>query len=73
MNRPADAASGVLETAANTVASVASEFSATVDSAAELARASGRLADRRIHERPWQAALVAAGIGLLVGLALGRR
>ena len=74
MNRPADTAS-VLETAAQTMQNVASEFNATVDSAAELARATGRLADRRIHERPWQAALIAAGIGVLVGLAMrsGRR
>ena len=67
MNHPNEAAS-VLETAAATAASVASELSATVDRAAELARAAGRLADQSVRERPWQAALVAAGLGFLIGL-----
>ena len=67
MNHPNEAAS-VLETAAATAASVASELSATVDSAAELARAAGRLVDQSVRERPWQAALVAAGLGFLIGL-----
>ena len=67
MNHPNEAASD-LETAAATAASVASELSATVDSAAELARAAGRLVDQSVRERPWQAALVAAGLGFLIGL-----
>ena len=73
MNHPSADSSSVLETAANTMASVTSELSATLDSASELARAAGRLADRRVHDRPWQAALVAGGIGLVLGLCLGRR
>ena len=64
---------GVLDTAAATAASMASELSATVDSAAELARAAGRLADQSVRERPWQAALVAAGLGFLIGLCVRGR
>ena len=66
MSQPTDTA-GVLDTAAATAASVASEISATMKSASELARATGRLADQRVRERPWQMALVAAGVGFLVG------
>ena len=73
MNQTAADTSSVLETAANTMASVTSELSATIDSAAELARAAGRLADSRVRDRPWQAALVAGGVGLILGLCLGRR
>jgi ElaB/YqjD/DUF883 family membrane-anchored ribosome-binding protein len=72
MNHPTDAA-GVLDTAAATAASVASEISATMKSATELARATGRLADQRVRERPWQTAAVAAGVGFLVGLCLRSR
>jgi ElaB/YqjD/DUF883 family membrane-anchored ribosome-binding protein len=72
MNRPTDNTT-VLQTAADTAASVAGEISATMESAAELARAAGRLADQRVRERPWHTALVAAGIGFLIGLSISRR
>ena len=72
MNQPNDT-SGVLETAAATAASLASELSTTMDRATELARAAGRLADQRVRDRPWQAALAAAGLGFLIGLFMHRR
>jgi ElaB/YqjD/DUF883 family membrane-anchored ribosome-binding protein len=65
--------SGVLETAAATAASVASELSATLDSAAELARAAANLADQRVRQRPWETALIAAGVGFLIGLCVRGR
>lgn len=63
----------VLETAAATASSVASELSATMDSASELIRSAGKLADQRVRERPWQTALVAGGVGVLIGLLLRGR
>jgi ElaB/YqjD/DUF883 family membrane-anchored ribosome-binding protein len=63
----------VLDTAATTAASVASELSATLDSAAELTRAACRLADQRVRERPWQAIALAAGLGVLFGLCVRGR
>lgn len=63
----------LLETAASTASSVASEFSATMDSANELARAAVKLADQRVRERPWQTAMLAGGLGVLIGLALRGR
>ena len=36
-------------------------------------RAAARATDEYVHESPWTAIGVAAGIGLLIGLAIGRR
>lgn len=41
--------------------------------AAQRAKAAGRAADDYVHEHPWQAVGMAAGIGLVVGLLIGRR
>lgn len=37
------------------------------------AKQAGRVADDYVHENPWGAVGVAAGIGFLVGLLIGRR
>ena len=39
----------------------------------EKTRAAARATDDYVHESPWTAVGVAAGVGLLVGLILGRR
>jgi len=39
----------------------------------ERSRDAAKETDRYVHENPWQAISVAAGIGLLLGLLLGRR
>ncbi len=39
----------------------------------EKTRAAARAADDFVHDRPWQAVGIGAGIGFLVGLILGRR
>lgn len=41
--------------------------------AAQRAKAAGRAADDYVHEHPWQAVGIAAGIGLVIGLLVGRR
>jgi ElaB/YqjD/DUF883 family membrane-anchored ribosome-binding protein len=43
------------------------------DSAIARAKAAGQAADNFVHENPWKAIGVAAGVGLLVGLLIGRR
>ncbi len=43
------------------------------DSAIARAKAAGQAADNYVHENPWRAIGVAAGVGLLVGLLIGRR
>jgi len=41
--------------------------------ATERAKAAGHQADDYVHEHPWQAVAIGAGIGLVVGLLIGRR
>ncbi len=43
------------------------------DSAVAKAKAAGHAADDYVHEHPWKAIGAAAGIGLIVGLLIGRR
>lgn len=43
------------------------------DSALARARAAGHAADDYVHDKPWRAIGAAAGLGLLVGLLIGRR
>lgn len=43
------------------------------DKAIERAKAAGRAADDYVHENPWRSIGVAAGVGLVVGLLIGRR
>jgi ElaB/YqjD/DUF883 family membrane-anchored ribosome-binding protein len=37
------------------------------------AKAAGRAADDYVHDNPWRAVGVAAGVGLVIGLLIGRR
>ena len=55
------------------LARVKDQLADAQDSALERARAAGRVADDFVHDRPWQALGAAAGIGLLLGLLIGRR
>lgn len=42
-------------------------------SATEKAKAAGHAADDYVHAKPWQSVAIGAGVGLLVGLLIGRR
>jgi len=37
------------------------------------AKEAGRVADDYVHDRPWTSIGIAAGVGLVVGLLIGRR
>lgn len=41
--------------------------------ATEKARAAGHKADDYVHDHPWQAIGMAAGVGMVIGLLIGRR
>ncbi len=43
------------------------------DTAVARAKAAGHAADDYVHENPWRAIGVAAGIGVIIGLLIGRR
>ena len=64
---------GVAQVAAATLASIGSQVSITADAAIDLGRAVVKLTDRRVRERPWQTAIMAAGLGVLAGFFLARR
>ncbi len=43
------------------------------DAAVAKAKAAGHAADEFVHENPWKSIGVAAGVGLVIGLLIGRR
>ena len=43
------------------------------DSAVAKAKAAGHAADDYVHDHPWRSIAVGAGVGLVVGLLIGRR
>ena len=43
------------------------------ETAVERAKAAGRKADDYVHDHPWPSIGIAAGVGVLVGLLIGRR
>ena len=43
------------------------------DAAVAKAKAAGHATDEFVHENPWKSIGIAAGIGLVVGLLIGRR
>lgn len=40
---------------------------------ADNAKAAGRAADDYVHDHPWQSVAIGAGVGVLIGLLIGRR
>lgn len=49
------------------------QLAAVQASAVERAKAAGQAADHYVHDKPWQAVGIAAAIGVVVGLLIGRR
>ncbi|KPF48400.1 hypothetical protein IP87_03075 [beta proteobacterium AAP121] len=43
------------------------------ESATEKAKAVGHAADDYVHEHPWKSVAIGAGIGVIVGMLIGRR
>jgi ElaB/YqjD/DUF883 family membrane-anchored ribosome-binding protein len=48
-------------------------IAAAGDMVSERSREAARQADRYVHENPWNAIGVAAGVGLLLGFLIGRK
>ena len=43
------------------------------ENAVARAKAAGHAADDYVHEHPWKAVAAAAGVGMIIGLLIGRR
>lgn len=56
-----------------TLAQARSSLGQLQESAVARAKAASKATDEYVHENPWKSIGVAAGIGLLVGVVIGRR
>lgn len=43
------------------------------DAATDKAKAAGRAADDYVHDHPWKSVAIGAGIGVIIGMLIGRR
>lgn len=49
------------------------ELQSLQDAAVAKVKAAGHAADEFVHESPWKSVGIAAGVGLVIGLLIGRR
>ncbi len=65
--------SAVRERLERGVSTARNELTAFQEAALERARMTARETDEYVHEHPWNAVGIAAGVGLLLGVLLARR
>lgn len=68
-----DPASGLRQRLQDRLAQAKHSLLTLQSNATDKARAAGHAADDYVHEHPWQSVAVGAGIGLVIGLLIGRR
>ncbi len=68
-----ESAAGVRARVQARLAQATEELQHLQDAAIARAKAAGRATDEFVHENPWKAVGIAAGVGLLVGLLISRR
>jgi ElaB/YqjD/DUF883 family membrane-anchored ribosome-binding protein len=56
-----------------TIENTRERLSELQDTAADKARAAARATDQMVHDNPWKAVGIAAGVGFLLGLLVHRR
>lgn len=72
-NQGGEAMAAIRAKAEESLAIAKTRMAAAQDALIEKTRAAARATDDYVHENPWRAVGVAAGIGLVVGLLIGRR
>ena len=72
-DHPGDAISAIRNKALETLAGAKQSLSSVEGTVLEKAKVAAEGADDFVHRSPWEAVGVAAGLGLLIGLFIGRR
>ncbi|KPF59227.1 hypothetical protein D621_04780 [beta proteobacterium AAP51] len=68
-----EGAAGLRERLQERLAQSKDRLLALQDVATEKAKAVGHAADDYVHEHPWKSVAIGAGIGVIVGMLIGRR
>jgi ElaB/YqjD/DUF883 family membrane-anchored ribosome-binding protein len=72
-NQGGEAVSNLRAKAEESLAVAKEKLADAQDALIEKGRVAAKATDEYVHEKPWNAVGIAAGIGLLVGLLIGRR
>jgi ElaB/YqjD/DUF883 family membrane-anchored ribosome-binding protein len=72
-NQGGEAVSHLRAKAEESLAVAKEKLADAQDALIEKGRVAAKATDEYVHEKPWNAVGIAAGIGLLVGLLIGRR
>lgn len=72
-NETGERATAARERVLDTLHDARQQLSLVEEAVAVRAKAAVRATDDYVHEHPWKTAGIAAGVGLLVGLLIGRR
>lgn len=72
-NEVGDSAVGLRERLQQRMADAKHSLLTLQATATEKAKAAGHAADDYVHDHPWQAVALGAGVGLVVGLLISRR
>lgn len=72
-NQGGEAVANLRVKAEESVAAAKEKLAEAQDALVEKGRIAAKATDDYVHEKPWHAVGIAAGIGLVVGLLIGRR
>ncbi len=72
-NQGGEAVANLRVKAEESVAAAKEKLAEAQDALIEKGRIAAKATDDYVHEKPWHAVGIAAGIGLVVGLLIGRR
>ncbi|MEK9826252.1 MAG: DUF883 family protein [Methylotenera sp.] len=72
-NQGGEAVSNLRAKAEESLAVAKEKLADAQDALIEKGRVAAKATDDYVHEKPWNAVGIAAGVGLLVGLLIGRR
>ena len=72
-NTGGEALANLRSKAEDSLAVAKSKMAEVQESLVEKSKAAAKVTDEYVHENPWKAVGVSAGVGLVIGLLIGRR